>query len=247
MYPASRFPARRLSTVLLASLACLAPTLALAQGGLQQFEEESFRRWWVSAGLGGATVRSGEPAPSAGRSGVAASVDAGYRYSREWGMGVEYALVAPLAGCTAWDCAASKGEFAPNFTRLTAFAEYRPQRSGWRLRAGAGVSRFCYQRHWSESAWGWGDTLELVISSLLEEDYIDDPARRSGAWQCDGAAKALGATISVGRDWRASRQGSLTFGWRLTAEAANFDQTAAIGLPAFRHRAVMLSLHLNID
>lgn len=245
MYPVRRSTACSFQAILLASLAWVAP--ALAQGAQQPPGDEWLSRWWVSAGLGSAVVQSGKPAPSAGRSGLSASVDVGYRHNAEWGLGFEYALVAPLAGCTVWDCAASLGDFAPNFTRLMAFAEYRPQPSGWRFRAGTGVSRFCYQRHWSESAWGWGDALELVISGLLDDDYVDDPASRSGAWRCDGRAKALGAMVSLGYDWRVHRSSPLSMGWRLTAEAANFDRTPAIGLPAFRHRAVMLSLQLNIN
>lgn len=221
-------------------------TPVLAQQGPARFTEDSLQRFWLSAGLGGAAVHSVASAPSADRNGIAASIDVGYRFSPQWGMGFEYGVVAPTSGCTVWQCAGSVGGFAPNFTRALAFGEYRPRHSRWRFRAGAGVSRFCYSHHWSESAWGWGDTLEVLISAIVDEDY-DDDGQRSGAWRCDGRTKALGAAVSMGYDWPIKDGAPVSMGVRLTAETARFGGTPAIGLPGFRHRALMLSLHLNIN
>ncbi|MEO6080605.1 MAG: hypothetical protein ABIQ86_12595 [Steroidobacteraceae bacterium] len=219
---------------------------ALAQHGPMRLTEAPTQRWWLSAGLGGAAVHSAASAPSAGRNGIAASIDLGYRFSPQWGMGFEYGVVAPLSGCTVWECAGSTGEFSPNFTRMLAFGEYRPRRSGWRFRAGAGVSGFCYSHHWSDSAWGWGDTLEVLFSAIVDEEYKDD-GRRDGAWRCDGRTKALGGAVSMGYDWPAKNRAPVSMGVRLSVEAARFEGTPAIGLPAFRHRALMLTLHLNAN
>lgn len=199
-------------------------------------------RWWLGADLGGATVESLAPAPSAGRTAVAASLEFGYRLTPQLGLGFEYGGVVPPGGCAEFGCGSSPADFAPNFTRLFAFGEFRPRDSGWRIRAGAGVSRFCYSQHWDSSAWGWGDTLNVILFG--DED---DTFEGSGAFRCDARMKALGGAVSVGYDWPAKDGAPLSVGWRLSAEVANFDATPAINLPAFRHRAVMLTLHLNIN
>jgi hypothetical protein len=210
-------------------------------------QDESGSRWWLGAGLGGASVNSLAPAPSAGRHALAASVDFGYRLTPQWGLGFEFGAVAPVAGCKDWACAGTASAFAPNFTRLFAFSEFRPRDSGWRFRAGAGASRFCFSRHWSDSAWGWGDTFDVILSAMLDNDSDTETFGGSGGWRCDARMKALGGAVSVGYDWPVSRGAPVAVGLRLSAEAANFGATPAIGLPGFRHRAVMLTLHLNIN
>ncbi len=225
--------------VMLAGLAAWS-TPALAQ-------VESGSRWWLGAGLGGAAVDSLAPAPSADRRGLAASVEFGYRLTPQLGLGLEFGAVAPLGGCADWGCGDSATSFAPNFTRIHAFGEFRPPDSGWRFRAGAGVSRFCYRRHWSASAWGWGDTLGVALAAILDDEPDVYSSDGSGAYSCDGRMKALGGTLSVGYDWPVSVHAPVSVGLRLSAEAANFGATPAIDLPAFRHRAVMLTLHLNIN
>lgn len=235
------------TSLLLALVATLAfATPALAQRSEVGVSDDAWSRWWLSAGLGQAAVTSPAAAPSAGHNGMAASLDVGYRITPQWSLGFEYGGVAPLSGCTVWKCASAGGDFAPNFTRLMAFAEYRPRYTGWRFSAGTGISRFCHSRHWSDSAWGWGDSLEVLISALLDDDYEDDSYSRSGAWHCDARTKALGGAVSAGYDWPAGDHSPVTMGLRLTAEAAGFGATPSIGLPAFKHRAVMLTLHLNI-
>lgn len=197
--------------------------------------------FWFGIGLGGAAVNSLAPAPAAGRDGVAASVEVGFRPAPDWGVGLEYGGVLPLSGCKQWSCGESGSDFAPNFTRIFAFGEFQPRNSGLRLRAGFGMSRFCYERHWSENAWSWGDTLML----LLDEDYVPDNGSGSGAWRCDAARKAMGGSLSVGYDWPVAAD-SASFGVRLTAEAANFSRSPGTDLPSFSHRAVLLTVHLNL-
>lgn len=222
----------------LLAMALVVPIGALAQSGHANGNTQPF---WLGVGVGGAAVNSLQPAPSAGRDALAASIELGYRLTPEWGMGLEYGGVLPLSGCAQWQCGQSRADFAPNFTRLFAFGEYRTGESGLSVRGGFGVSRFCYQRHWSEHAWSWIDTLDLLLS---DDDYYSND-RGSGAWRCDAAGKALGAAVSLGYDWPVARN-SVSMGVRLTAEAANFAGAPAAELPSFRHRAVSLTLHLNL-
>lgn len=198
---------------------------------------------WLGVGVGGAAVRSLAPSPSSGREALAGSIELGYRFTPQWGVGLDLGAIAPVSGCTDWDCAASAAEFAPNFTRVFAFGEFRPRNTGWRFRAGAGVSRFCYSRYWSDSAWNWGDIAMMII----DDDYLYDTVSGSGAYRCGARTLALGGSLSVGYDWAVSRNAPVSMGVRLTAEAANFGATRNIGVPAFRHRAVTLTLHLNVN
>lgn len=216
---------------------------ALAATTLQAREPRVVPGPWLSVGVGGATVSSPSPAPAAGLEGVAASIEVGYHFTPQWGMGLDFGAIAPVQGCRYWDCTNAPVDFAPNFTRVFAFGEYRPRESGWRFRASAGVSRFCYGRYWSDSAWNWGDFAML----LLDDDYLYDTVSGSGAWRCNARTRALGGSLSVGYDWAVASQAPVSMGVRLTAEAANFDATSRIGVPAFRHRAVTLTLHLNVN
>lgn len=195
--------------------------------------------FWIGAGLGGGAVQSLQPAPSAGRNFLAASVEAGYRFNRHWGAGVELGALVPFTGCEQWQCGDSSADFAPAFTRMFAFAEYRPASQGWHVRAGAGLSRFCYQSHYSKDAWSWIDTLNL----LFDDDYLYSGG--TGAWQCDARHHALGGAVSVGYDWPL-RTLPATMGVRLTAEAADFAGKPEVTMPSFRHRALMLTLHFNL-
>jgi len=229
---------RKRSAFLLAALGMLvAPLPVLAQGA----SHEALGPYWFGVGLGGGSVRSLSPAPAAERNALAANVEMGYRFSPDWGIGLELAAIVPFTGCAQWDCDSAPASFAPNFSRLSGFAEYRPGHSGWRLRAGVGVSRFCYRSHWSDGAWSWLDTM-----GLLFDDYTDEVVGGSGAWRCDAARRAAGGSVSVGYDWQLSGTPA-TMGVRLAAEAAHFDGVAAVGMPAFRHRAVTMTLHLTLD
>jgi len=220
--------------VLAMPLAALAQHPADARGYRQPF--------WLGVGFGGSVVRSLAPSPSADRDGLAASVELGYRLNPDWAMGLEYGGVLPFSGCAHWDCGDSQSDFAPNFTRFFAFGEYRPRDSGLRLRAGFGVSRFCYRRHWDEHGWSWADTINL----MLDDDDLQDSDGGTGAWQCDASSKALGGLVSVGYDWPLAA-GSAAMGVRLTAEAANHARSPGTDLSSFGHRAVMLTVHFNLQ
>jgi hypothetical protein len=233
-------PRSRRQLLLVMVLTLPLQVLAQSQGSAP---EDSGRSLWAGVGLGGGSVNSLAPAPSSGRNVLAASFEVGYRLNRQFGLGLEFGAVAPLSGCADWQCGASAADFAPSFKRIFAIGEFRPRDSGWRLRAGLGMSRFCYQRHWSENAWSMFDTVML----LIDDDYLYYSDGGSGAWRCDAARRALGGSISVGHDWNVGAEDGISYGVRLSAEAANFSENPAIGMPAFRHRAVMLTLHLNVN
>jgi hypothetical protein len=227
-------------------LVLLAAVAALSAPVFAQADEGRLSAWWLGGSLGMGAMKSRPPAPSAGRDALDASVEFGYRLTPQWGAGFEFGALVPVNGCADWQCAGTAAAFAPRFTRLMAFGEFRPRASAWRLRAGAGLSRFCYSRHWSDSAWSIVDTLDVLLVAMLD-DELDETLTGSGAWRCDARIKALGGIVSVGYDWPVSPGHPVSVGLRLSAEAADFGPTRAIGLPAFRHRAVMLSLHLNIN
>ncbi len=224
---------------LLPALLLLLPLPALSAGAIAPLED-SIQRWWAGIGVGGGSVESPAPAPSAGRRVLNGSVEVGYRLTPNWALGMELGAIAPVSGCRDMGCGNEQVDFAPSFNRLFAFGELRPRDSGLRLRAGVGMSRFCYARHWDKDGWSLFDTLMVVFDS----DYLYTDG--SGAWRCDGSRRALGGAVSVGYDWQAGRNAPVSLGVRLTAEAAGFSASPEIGLPAFRHRAVMLSLHLLV-
>lgn len=230
----------RLRLPLLVAVACLLasplPGLAQSAGTANQSDVPM----WISVGMGGGSVQSLAPAPSAGRSIFAASIEMGYRVHRDWGLGLELGAILPFEGCAQWECGSRPVDFAPNFSRFAGFAEYRPGRTGLRLRAGLGMSRFCYRSHWSEDAWSWLDTLSVAL--FADEMYVDG----SGARLCDASRRALGGTLSVGYDWPLERVPA-TWGLRLTAEAANYDGKPSVGMAPFRHRALFLTLHLTLQ
>jgi hypothetical protein len=53
--------------------------------------------------------------------------------------------------------------------------------------------------------------------------------------------------VSIGYDWRVERNSPLHMGVRLSAEGANYSATRSIGVPKFRHRAVMLTLQMLVN
>lgn len=229
--------------LLVLSVSCL-PGAAVAQR--VERAESPHVGPWLSVGLGGASVSSARPAPSAGRGAVAASLDFGYRFTPKWGLGLDLGAVLPVEGCEVWNCSGSSAGFAPDFTRIHLFSEYRPLNAGWRFRAGLGVSRFCYRQDWSETAWNWADSFNAFLE-ILDSDGPTGSIEGSGNYRCSARRNALGGMVSVGYDWPVAVEAPVTMGVRLTAEAADFTSTPAIGLPAFRHRSVMLTLHLNFN
>jgi hypothetical protein len=226
--------------LLLAGL-LLCPAMAGAQAGYypHDFETEGY---WLGVGLGGGAVKSTAPAPSAGRDAFGASVDAGVRITPEWGLGIEYGVVAPGGGCGGHHCTPASPDFAPDFTRWFLVGEYRPPGAdrGWRLRAGVGVSNMCY-RHYrtTQSAW------ERFLEALLFDDYDDDYDTDRTYWSCKSLS-ALGGAVSLGYQWELEDTHS-SIGLQLRAEGANFAASSKAGTPAFRHRAVMLQVQFNIN
>lgn len=220
------------------AVALLLPGIAAAQRA-----DEDYGPWWLGFGLGAGSINSLAPAPAADRDAVAASIEFGYRMTRDWGAGLELGTVIPVSGCADWSCAESQADFAPRFSRFFAFGEFRPPDSGWRLRAGIGISRFCYQRHWSSDGWSLLDTLLF----LFDEDYLHYSDGGSGAYHCDASRNALGGSVSAGYDWRVARGTPLSMGVRITAEAANYGEIRSIDLPRFKHRSVTLTVHLNLN
>lgn len=234
-------PVRCLQPVLFAAAAFMLAPAALAQD--YDLDDPGARRVWVGAGLGGGKVKSQAPSPAAGSGFVSASVEVGYRLQRNWGIGMELGAIGPTSGCEEWNCGSSPASFAPNFSRLMAFGEYRPRDSGLRIRAGFGASRFCYERSWDGNAWSPFD----FVMALIDDNYLLAADGGSGAWRCDRSRHALGGSVSVGYDWRVDRGSPLLMGVRLSAEGANYPETRRIDVPKFRHRAVTLSLQMQLN
>lgn len=217
---------------------------AMAQYNPGSWDNEPAPGWWLGAGIGAASIGAASHGPSAGRGGFAASVDFGYRFTPQWGLGFEYGGVMPAGGCENWNCPGGMAQFSPNFTHLLAFGEYRPRQTGWRFRAGLGAARFCSSKQWSDTAFGWGDVVEIFISAALDGDA---DGIHNGGYLCEGRVTALTGVASVGYDWQVRPHSPVTMGVRLSGEAAKFAETPAIGAPAFRYRAVMVTLHLNFN
>lgn len=228
-----------LSILLTGAIFTLQPAAALAG----DWDDPAGQRFWAGAGLGGGAVKSLSPAPAAGSDFIAASIEVGYRLQRQWGVGLELGAIGPLSGCEEWDCGTSPESFAPNFSRLIAFGEYRPVDSGLRVRAGFGVSRFCYERHWNEEGWSPVD----FLLALIDDNYLATADGGSGNWDCKASRHALGGSVSIGYDWRVNRNAPLYMGWRLSAEGANYSASRSIGVPKFRHRAVMFTLQMQVN
>lgn len=225
------------TSLLLASL-LLWPAFAAAQSGYypEDFEAE---RYWLGVGLGGGAVKSAAPAPAADRNAFGASIDVGIRITPQWGVGLEYGVVAPFGGCGGHHCTPDTPGFAPDFTRWFLIGEYRPPGAdrGWRLRAGVGVSSMCY-RYYRTEASDWEEFLEAI----LFDDYDDDHRTH---WSCKSLS-TLGGSLSLGYQWELEDRGS-SIGLQLRGEAANFGASTRAGTPAFRHRAVVLQIQFNLN
>jgi hypothetical protein len=217
----------------------LGPVLAHAQSPV--YDDDLARYgYWLSVGLGGGTVKSAAPAPSAGRDAFGASIDTGIRFTPAWGIGLEYGIVAPGSGCGGHHCSPSEPEFAPDFTRWFLIGEYRPPNDRrLRLRVGVGVSNMCYSHYRAEGASAWQEFLEAV----LFDDY--DVDTEGTHWSCKSLS-ALGGSVSLGYQWELEDTHS-SIGLQLRAEGANFAASSKAGTPAFRHRAVMLQVQFNIN
>ncbi|HTQ35633.1 MAG TPA: hypothetical protein VMH77_01245 [Steroidobacteraceae bacterium] len=194
-------------------------------------------RIWVGVGVGNGTVESAAPAPAAGLSAFAGSIDAGYRITREWGLGIDVGVIAPLGGCGGHQCSPAQYDFAPDFAHWFLLSEYRPG-GGWRLRAGAGISSMCYH-YYKGSAPSW----EYVVAVLLDDSDYDPDAPQ---WRCNSLS-AFGASASIGYQWRIGRDSPASVGLQLRGEMADFAASSNAGTPAFRHRAVTLQMQFAFN
>ena len=211
----------------------LAPALAAAGSTTYQDDLESGA--WLGLGLGGGKIATAGQAPSADRGVFTFNLDAGYRITPQWGIGFEFGVIGPTSGCDGLGCTPASPDFAPNFLHWFAVGEYRPDNTGWRLRAGAGFSTMCYRYYRSHTS-----ALENFVNVLLGGD-----GSTSDSISCH-SLKAFGAAASIGYQW--SLRGSPTsLGLQLRGEAANFSASTRAVTPAFHHRAVTLQLQLNMN
>ena len=193
--------------------------------------------WWLGVGLGAGSITSTAPAPSAKRDGFAANLDAGYRLTQTWGLGIEIGVIAPTDGCGARHCAPTNPQFAPNFAHWFGVGEWRPGKGGWRLRASAGLSTMCYDYEYSGNS-AWGTFWNVLLFGDMQVGSV-------GSTRCRNLS-ALGGALSVGYQWPLGDSGT-SMGLQLRGEAANFAASSAAGTPAFHHRALSVLLQLNVN
>lgn len=214
----------------------LCPLLAGAQSRYRSYHVD--QPYWLGIGFGGGGVNSDPPAPSSDRDSFAFSVDAGMRITPEWGIGLEYGLIAPNGGCGGHHCTAADPDFAPNFSHWFLVAEHRSgEDGGMRLRAGLGVTSMCHHYYRTGNASFW----EFLAAVFLSDDY-DGTIRH---WECD-SLQAFGASASIGYQWALPDSGS-SIGLQLRGETAKFAASSSAGTPKFRHRAVTVQIHLNLN
>jgi hypothetical protein len=166
-------------------------------------------------------------------------VDAGLRFTPEWGAGLEYGVITANSGCGGHSCTPADSDFAPDFSHFFLVAENRLLKR-LRLRAGVGLSSMCYSYHRTHSS-----DLEQFVEALFfdDDDYLYDDSTH---WECKSSLKALGGSVSIGYQWPLSDPRS-SIGLQLRGEAANFAASSTAGTPAFRHRAVTLQVQLNLQ
>jgi hypothetical protein len=210
---------------------------ALAAARSFALDEDPGTPWWLGLGFGSGTITSTAPAPSADRSGIAASIDGGFRFSPEWGLGLEFGVVGPASGCNGRGCSYGEPHFAPDFTHWFLIGELRPGNGGMRLHVGAGLTSMCYSYYDAERP-----TWEVFLDAVIFGDPVDDMRTTR---QCDHL-HAFGASASVGYQWPL-RYSHTSLGVQLRAEAANFAASTRALTPAFHHRALALQLQLNFN
>lgn len=209
----------------------MCPVLAHADG----YAVDPESQFWVSLGLGGGKAVSGSQAPSAEHSGFVLNIEGGYRFNSQWGLGLEFGALATSGGCDGLGCTPASPDFAPSFSHFFAVGEYRPASTGWRLRAGAGISSMCYSWYKSHA-----NAVEKFFTVLLGND---DPTDYSISCR---SLSAPGVSAAVGYQWSFPNSHT-SLGLQLRGEAANFSASSRAGLPAFHHRAVMLQAVLSLN
>lgn len=228
---------RKLAWMLIAML-CPMLSAAATPDYSRYYTDEGYPGWWAGIGAGGGSITSDSQAPSADRSAFTGNIEIGYRLSRNWGLGVEYGVIAPGHGCDREGCSTTSPDFAPDFTRWFLLGEYRPDNSGLRLRASAGVSYMCYS-YFTGRRSAWNKFWDAVLFGSDGEYDVGDTKR-----SCN-SLHTMGAALSVGYQW--STEGQSSVGLQLRGEAANYDASSKAGTPAFRHRAVMMQVQFNFN
>jgi len=220
-----------LSALLAPLVMLLCPALAAAAG----YQVDPEPPVWVGMGLGTGKVVSAAPAPSADHHGFVFSLDVGYRFNPQLGLGLEFGVIAPYHGCHRLGCTATSTDFAPGFHHWFAIGEFRPSNTGWRLRAGAGISTMCYEYYKSRES-----AFEKLINVFLGGDVSTNYSI-----SCN-SLKAFGAGASIGYQWPVGRAAG-SVGVQLRGETAKYAASAKAGTSAFRHRGVALQLQLNFN
>jgi hypothetical protein len=219
--------------------AVLFPALAGAQSGNPRDDFED-HRFWADLALGGGSITSARPAPSADRDVISGNIDVGLRIHPEWGLGTEFGVIGPTSGCGGrTECNPRRPDFAPNVTRWFLIGEYRPGDRGMQLRVGAGPTWMCY-RYYETSTSAWD---KLLNALFLGDDGSAKPERSIGCKHL----RALGASVSVGYQWQLGEDAPASIGLQLRGEAANFGANSKAGTPAFHHRALMMQVQLSIN
>lgn len=217
---------RHLAATLLVTIAGFVGMPAVAAGP-SDFRQD--RGGWAEAGVGAASV-SMQTTGLPERHGTAViSMGLGYRATRTFGIGVEYASSAPLYGCQQWDCAGQVRDFRPEFNRASLFGELRLYRGQLRLRYGMGDTSYCY---------AGGRGLDLWYMVLSDDDDVEDLS-------CS-AVHGLARSASVSYHWR-WEDSRTSAGLRLGMEQADLHGRRAIGLPPMRYRALTLTLQLAFN
>jgi hypothetical protein len=214
-----------IAVIVLLSGVLAAPALA------DEFPTDAGGRGWLEGGLGAAELTT-RAAELPGRHGAAVlNIAAGYRVTPQLGVGLEFTSSAPLSSCNQWDCGGRSWDFKPGFNRFSAFGEMRFFQGRVRLRVGAGDASYCYA----------GDsTLDLWYT-------VFEPDGDVQVSSCSAVHRFV-RSASVGYHWRMGDQSTpLTAGFRLGWEGANFHSKTSVGLPAFKYRAVTLTLQLSFN
>jgi hypothetical protein len=112
------------------------PAMA-TDGSLESTDQAAVAsKWWLGGGIGVAQANYGSAAP--GNTGLALTLEGGWRITPHWGLGLELGMNMTDPSCKI--CGTDAGNRKTQFNHLFLVAEYRPRESGWRLRAGAGES-----------------------------------------------------------------------------------------------------------
>jgi hypothetical protein len=193
---------------------------------------EDDARVWMESGFGGASVDTRAAELPGERGAAVLTIGMGYRATRHFGIGAEYASSASLSGCHQWGCGGAGEEFKPSFNRISLFGEVRMLEGSVRLRYGLGSVSYCYSG-------GYGFDLWYLL--LQDEDELDS---HTG---CDSTSGRV-HSASIGYHWRWWDGSSpMVAGLRLGVEQAKFRPVSGVGVPGFRYRAATLTLQISLN